>query len=176
MWPVIEIISEGVKEDFYIADVCVPAGDYDTVLYSINGASPMTRSLRAVISLAQGGFYDGDRVGASRFVGYRREGKWDMFASYDHNRIDLPTKDSAFSLDLTRIGVTYTFSAKASLGALVQHNGADDVIATNVRFSWLRTAKTGFFLVYNEFNDRGKIPGPSRKELVVKYTHLFDVF
>lgn len=175
IWPVFNIVTEGVKEDFYVADVLIPAGDYESIQYQLNAQTPTTRPLRGGIGLVQGGFYNGDLLNASLFVGYRRENRWNMFASYNHNRIDLPTKDSAFSLDLSRFGVTYTFSAKASLGTLIQYNGADDVFAANVRFSWLRTSNTGFFLVYNEFDDRGNIPGPNRKELVVKYTHVFDV-
>ena len=173
-WPVVNLISEGVKYDFDIVGVTVPAGDYDNVSYSINAASPATKPLRANVSLTQGGFYNGDRFNASFFLTYRVENKWDMYVAYNHNNIDLPTKDSAFTADLARLGVTYTFSAKARISALVQHNIAEDIFATNVRFSWLRTANTGFYLVYSEFDERQGL-GANRKQLVLKYTHLFDV-
>ena len=173
-WPVINLVSEGVKEDFDIVGVTIPAGDYDNLQFSINTTSPSTKALRATLSLLQGGFYNGDIFNAGLFLAYRVENKWDIFASYNHNNIDLPTKDSAFTADLARLGVTYTFSAKARLSALIQHNLAEDIFATNVRFSWLRTASTGFYLVYSEFDERRGI-GANRKQLVLKYTHLFDV-
>ena len=173
-WPVVNLISEGVKQDFDIVGVKVPAGDYDNVAYSINATSPSTKPLRATLSMSQGGFYNGDRFNAGLFLAYRVENKWDIHASYNHNNIDLPTKDSAFTADLARLGVTYTFSAKAKISALVQHNIAEDVFATNVRFSWQRTANTGFYLVYSEFDQRTGF-GANRKQLVLKYTHLFDV-
>lgn len=173
-WPVVNLITEGVKEEFSIVGVTIPAGDYDTVEYSINGSTPSTRPLRASFRLSQGGFYNGDRFNADLFVNYRVENKWDIFAAYIHNDIDLPTKDSAFTVDLARVGVTYTFSAKAQMSALVQHNLAEDIFATNIRLSWLRTASTGFYLVYSEFDERRGV-GANRKELVLKYTHLFDV-
>lgn len=174
IWPVINLVAEGVKEDFKIVGVTIPAGDYENLEYSINTASPSTKPLRASLRLSQGGFYSGDRFNASLFLSYRVENKWDIYASYTHNNIDLPTKDSAFTVDLARLGVTYMFSAKTHLSALVQHNLAEDIFATNVRFSWLRTANTGFYLVYSEFDERRGI-GANRKQLVMKYTHLFDV-
>ncbi len=173
-WPVVNLITEGVKYDFDIVGVTVPAGDYDNVAYSINATSPATKPLRATLSMSQGGFYNGDRFNAGLFLAYRVENKWDIHASYNHNNIDLPTKDSAFTADLARLGVTYTFSAKARISALVQHNIAEDIFATNVRFSWQRTANTGFYLVYSEFDQRTGF-GANRKQLVLKYTHLFDV-
>ena len=173
-WPVVNLISEGVKYDFDIVGVTVPAGDYDNVAYSINATSPATKPMRVSLSLSQGGFYNGDLFNAGLFLSYRVENKWDISLSYNHNDIDLPTKDSAFTADLARLGVTYTFSAKARLSALVQHNIAEDIFATNVRFSWLRTANTGFYLVYSEFDERRGV-GANRKQLVLKYTHLFDV-
>ncbi|MCY4096101.1 MAG: DUF5916 domain-containing protein [Gammaproteobacteria bacterium] len=173
-WPVINLVSEGVKYDFDIVGVTIPAGDYDNLEFSINTTSPSTKPLRATLRLSQGGFYNGDRFNAGLYLAYRVENKWDISASYTHNNIDLPTKDSAFTADLARLGVTYMFSAKARLSALVQHNIAEDIFATNVRFSWLRTANTGFYLVYSEFDERRGI-GANRKQLVLKYTHLFDV-
>ena len=173
-WPVINLVSEGVKEDFDIVGVTIPAGDYDNLQFSINTTSPSTKPLRATLRLLQGGFYNGDIFNAGLFLAYRVENKWDISASYNHNNIDLPTRGSAFTADLARLGVTYTFSAKARLSALIQHNLAEDILSTNVRFSWLRTANTGFYLVYSEFDERRGI-GANRKQLVLKYTHLFDV-
>ena len=173
-WPVINRQSEGVKQDFYIVDVLVPAGDYENFIFGINAGSPSTHPLRAFIGLGHGGFYNGDRFNADVSVSYRIENKWDIFASYTHNNIDLPTKDSAFTVDLARIGVTYPFTAKARLSALIQYNVAEEIFASNVRFSWLRTASTGFYVAYSEFDERRGV-GTKRQELALKYTHLFDV-
>jgi len=53
-------------------------------------------------------------------------------------------------------------------------------LSTNLRFGWLDTAGTGFFVVLNDSRHRGRfaetgIPaGPRQRQLVVKYTKLFD--
>ena len=98
-----------------------------------------------------------------------------MFLAYQHNDIDLPNQPGAFEVDLGQFGATCAFTAKTQLSALFQQNFADDVVAMNVRFSWLRSANTGLFVVYNEFDERGQTLGFFRKEVLVKYTHLFDV-
>jgi hypothetical protein len=59
---------------------------------------------------------------------------------------------------------------------LFQYNDVSDVWTTNLRYSWLRSANTGLFIVYNEANGFGGFDGvqPNRSVLI-KYSHLFDV-
>lgn len=174
-WPAVEFVREGVKEDFFIAGELIPAGNYDSVVYLINGSTPSTKALRARINLSQGGFYNGDRFGVSAYLSFQTERRWRLFISYQHNDIDLPNQPGAFKVDLGQFGATCAFTAKTQLSTLFQQNFADDVVAMNVRFSWLRSANTGLFVVYNEFDERGQALGYFRKEILVKYTHLFDV-
>ena len=77
---------------------------------------------------------------------------------------------------LTRLRLSYSFTPKILLQALVQYNDQDDEIGTNLRFSWLRTANTGFYIVYNEVNERGVDALPTGRELILKYSYMFDVF
>ena len=60
--------------------------------------------------------------------------------------------------------------------ALIQHNDEADVLSTNIRFSMLRTANSGLFIVYNEFDERFDGAPPPGREFIIKYTYLFDVF
>jgi hypothetical protein len=57
----------------------------------------------------------------------------------------------------------------------VQHNDRDKLLASNLRFSWLRSANSGLFIVYNETEDRLNSPGRPRREFIVKYSHIFDI-
>ena len=52
----------------------------------------------------------------------------------------------------------------------------DDALATNLRFSWLRKANTGLYLVFNDIQGYDAYPGaqPDRS-LIAKYTYLFDL-
>jgi hypothetical protein len=62
------------------------------------------------------------------------------------------------------------------LQALVQYNDATDIVATNLRFSWLQAANSGLFLVYNEVEDRDFGAPPRGRELILKYSRIFDIF
>ena len=60
--------------------------------------------------------------------------------------------------------------------ALMQYDDRSDVTALNLRFSWLQTANSGLYLVYNEL-DTDEFIGPleKRRELVIKYSRILDV-
>ena len=60
--------------------------------------------------------------------------------------------------------------------ALVQYNEQADKIGTNIRFSWLQSANSGLYLVYNEVDERGVGAPPTGREIILKYSHIFDVF
>ena len=58
----------------------------------------------------------------------------------------------------------------------MQYNDDSEALSTNLRFSWLRTANTGLYLVYNEFDERGVGALPTGREIILKYSYMFDVF
>ena len=78
------------------------------------------------------------------------------------------------SIGLMRL--VYSFTPKVALEALLQYNGVDDLLSTNLRFSWLRQANTGLYVVFNDINGYDAYTGqqPDRS-LIAKYTHLFDI-
>jgi hypothetical protein len=90
--------------------------------------------------------------------------------------VDLPVPNGDFTLTLTRLRLSYSFTPKILLQALVQYNDVSDVLAANLRFSWLQSANAGFYLVYNEVDDRNFGALPAGRELIVKYSRIFDVF
>ncbi len=54
-------------------------------------------------------------------------------------------------------------------------------MGTNIRFGWLDTAGTGLFIVYNDTEHLGEMDpfgfarGPRQRQLVIKYTKLFEL-
>ena len=81
-----------------------------------------------------------------------------------------------FKTNLGQLRVSYSFSPKTTIQALVQYNDQDDALAANLRFSWLQRANSGLFVVYNEIDDRavGAFKSPDRS-LTIKYSRIFDV-
>ena len=92
--------------------------------------------------------------------------------SVNHNDVDLDEGD--FEVTLTQLRLSYAFTPKMSVQAFVQHNDRDEVTATNLRFSWLRRANSGLFVVYNETEDKRIAPGRPRREFILKYSHIFS--
>jgi len=171
----INFTREGVKEAFDIVDgVTIQPGTYDhaevSIVFHTNQAAPLSFSLRTTV----GGRFGGDRVSLAPTLNYRIGEAFSSELSYRYNDFDLP--GGAFEANLARLRLSYSFTPKILLQALVQYNELDDVLGTNLRFSWLRTANTGLYLVYNEVDEQGISGRPAGREMILKYSHIFDVF
>jgi hypothetical protein len=168
------ITHEGVTTPFDIVDgVTVPVDEYDheeaqLVLLSDEGAA-FSASLRATA----GGLFGGDRVSLQPAVKYRIGETFSTELSWNYNDIDLPVTNGHFKINLARLRVSYSFTPKILLQALVQYDDRDDLVATNLRFSWLQSANAGLFLVYNEIDEEG-LRKP-RREIILKYSRIVDL-
>ncbi len=166
----------GVKEPFEIVDgVEIPAGTYKhteaQLVYFTDRSKPWSFRVRANI----GGRFGGDRVSISPRLRYRVGEKFETSLSFNYNDFDLPWANGDFTANLARLRLSYSFSPQVTLQALVQYNDTDDELGTNIRFSWLRTANSGLFLVYNEVDERGIGGLPTGREIILKYSHIFDL-
>ena len=167
----------GVIDAFEIVPgVIVPAGTYDHGEVSLNYFSNRSRSLSFEMRMIVGGRFGGDRVYLEPGVKYRIGERFRSELSFSYNDYDLPVPGGQFTANLARLRLSYSFTPKVQLAALVQHNDASDTLGTNIRFSWLRSANSGLFLVYNEVDEGGPGGRPTGREFIVKYSHIFDVF
>ena len=121
-----------------------------------------------------GGRFGGDRASISQWVNYRRGETFRASLNFSYNDFDLPGGE--FTANLARLRLSYSFSPKIQLQALIQYNELADTIGTNIRFSWLQSANSGLFLVYNEVDERAVGAPPTGREFILKYSHIFDVF
>ena len=72
--------------------------------------------------------------------------------------------------------MSYSFTPTRLWQALVQYDDRSDLIATNLRFSWLQAANAGLFLVYNEVDDDSIVGAMNkRREVAIKYSRILDV-
>ena len=171
----INITRDGIKEPFDIVDgITVQPGTYDhsewMIFFMTNRSAPLSFNMRATI----GGKFGGDRISISPEINYRIGEKFTSSLSVSYNDFDLP--GGKFSVMLSRLRLSYSFTPKILVQALLQYNDDSDVFGTNLRFSWLRSANTGFYLVYNEIDERSNGSLPKGRELIIKYNYIFDVF
>ncbi|MDX1383249.1 MAG: hydrolase, partial [Thermoanaerobaculia bacterium] len=173
----INLTYEGVKEAFEISPgIFVQPGEYDHaegfVAFGTDSGAPISWSMRTTV----GGFFGGDRVSSNQTLRLRYSEILTSEISWNYNNVNLPVGD--FDVNLGRLRLSYSPTPKLLLQLLTQYNDQDDDISTNLRFSWLRTASTGLFVVYNEIDEFGSNPVQARadRSLIIKYSHLIDVF
>jgi hypothetical protein len=170
------ITKSGVKAPFdIIPGTTIQPGTYDhneAMLRLIGDQSkPFNFSMLAII----GGRFGGDRLTLQPAINYRIGDKFSSELSYNYNDFDLPVPNGKFTANLMRLRLSYSFTPQVLLQLLTQYNEVSDTVSNNLRFSWLRSANSGLFLVYNEVDDQGLGALPRGREFIVKYSHIFDV-
>jgi hypothetical protein len=171
------IFRDGVTEAFEIVDgVWVDPGTYRAREVSLFFETDESKPLSFGMSATIGGKFGGDRVILSPFVSGRIGDKFSSSLSLEYNDYDLPVEGGDFTVTLAHLRLSYSFTPKILLQALIQYNDEDDSVATNLRFSWLRTASTGLYLVYNAFDETGVGALPTSRQIILKYSFMFDVF
>lgn len=171
------LTREGVRDAFEIVPgVVIQPGTYDhteaQLVYTGDQSQPLSFSTRMNI----GGRFGGDRISARNTLRYRIGEKFSSELTYIYNAFDLPVPGGDFTANLVRIRLSYSFTPKILVQMLAQYNEQADTLSTNFRFSWLQSANAGFYLVYNELDERGIGAPPRGKEVIIKYSRIFDVF
>jgi len=173
----VNFMHEGVTTAFEIVDgILVQPGEYDdhelALVFITNQGAPLSFRITSKI----GGLFGGDRVALAPKLRYRIGETFNTELSWEYNDIDLPGPGGAFKVNLGRLRLTYSFTPKISIQALLQYNERDDLLATNLRFAWLQSANTGLYLVYNEVDDDSLgAPSKPRREFILKYSRILDL-
>jgi len=173
----VNVTRSGLTDPFEIVDgVIVQPGTYDhaegQIVFHTNQAAPLSFSFQGIV----GGRFGGDRLSLGPELKYRIGETFSSELSYIYNKFDLPVPGGQFDANLARLRLSYSFTPKILLQALVQYNELDDVLSTNLRFAWLQSANSGLYLVYNEIDEGGVGALPAGREIILKYSHIFDVF
>ena len=173
--PAFNFTRDGVVEDFEIVEgIIVPADTYDHTEFILRGETDESQPLSYGFDATVGGRFGGDRASIAQWVAYRHGETFRTSLTFRYNDFDLPGGE--FTAHLARLRLSYSFSPRIQLQALVQYNELADTIGTNIRFSWLQSANSGLFLVYNELDERAVGAPPTGREFILKYSHIFDVF
>jgi hypothetical protein len=173
----VNFTRSGLTEPFDIIDgVTIQPGTYDHIegqlIFFTDQGAPLSFELSSIV----GGRFGGDRVSLEPIIRYRIGETFSSELSYYYNDYDLPVPGGQFQANLARLRLSYSFTPKILLQALVQYNELEDVIASNLRFSWLQSANSGLYLVYNEVDENGVGALPTGREIILKYSRIFDVF
>jgi hypothetical protein len=173
----INFTHEGVLQPFEIyPGVVVTPGSYantEAMLVGItNQGAPVSFETRVTL----GGFFGGSRVSAVSTLRGRIGEAFNSSVDYSRNDVSLP--EGRFVTNLVRVRLSYSFTPRVYVQALLQYNDVIDNWSTNLRFGWLQAANTGLFVVYNENRDTARDPlgiGVRDRSFTVKYSHSFDL-
>jgi hypothetical protein len=174
----INFTHEGVIDPFEIyPGVVVPQGTYEHAEAQIVGRTDQGAPLSLDTRVIAGGFFGGKRVSLEAGLRGRIGNSFNAYVDYERNDIDLPTGD--FVTNLVRMRLSYSFTPRIYVQALLQYNDLIDNWSTNLRFGWLQAANSGFYIVYNENRDpRPRTEGGlglRGRSVIVKYSHTFDL-
>ena len=158
----------------------VPVGVYDhaesQLTFNTNRGAPVSASISSTI----GGLFGGERVRLIPEVSVRLGETLNAQLRWDMNDITLP--GGHFTTNLASLRVSYSFTTRLFLQALVQYNDREDLWSSNVRFGLLSDANTGLFIVYNDIQGLGSLDphldidrSVFGRTLTIKYSQLFDL-
>ena len=177
----VNLTREGLFVPFEIfPGVTVPVGVYDhaesQLQFNTNRGAPVSAAIRSTI----GGLFGGKRIREVFDVAVRLGETLNAALIWDYNNLDLP--GGHFTTNLASLRVSYSFTTRVFLQALVQYNDRADLWSSNVRFGLLSDANTGLFVVYNDIQGLGSLDphldidrSVFGRTLTIKYSQLFDL-
>jgi hypothetical protein len=173
--PEVNIEHQGLQQPFAIArNVTLPVGSYEYTSmgfdFGTNPSAPFALLLRADV----GGFYDGTRRGGSVTLSARRGSSLSASLLTEYN--DVRLDQGNFTRVVIAPRVAYFFTPRIMFQTLVQYSNQVDAWTANARFSWLSTAGTGLFVVFNEGQEADgffRWNRPQSRSLILKYTRQF---
>lgn len=174
----INFVHEDVLDPFDIIDGQeVQVGTYDNAELQLVAFTNRGAPLSVGLEMKAGGFFSGDRVTLEPDIQYRIGDRFNSSLSWNYNNIDLKNEGGeSFRINVGILRLAYSFTPKMSLEALIQYDDRTDGVATNFRFAWLQSGSSGLYVVYNEVNQDDLLRNrETRKELIVKYSYVFDL-
>lgn len=171
----VNFVTKGLQDPFEIYDgIVIPAGSYHNSEAQLVGMTDDSKWISLVMRVTAGGFYSGNRVAISPTVQMRLGEQFVSELGWSQNDVDLP--QGQFTTDVGLLRMAWSFTPRITLEALLQYNNVDDLLSTNLRFSWLQEANTGLYVVFNDIDGLDAYTGaqPDRS-LIAKYTHMFDL-
>ncbi len=173
--PAVNIRREGLQNPFEIAPgIFIPPGSYDFTELAWRWNTDRSAWLFYDGALDAGGFFTGNRASLGTTINARYGATLNTSLTWSYNNVDLP--EGAFVTNLVQLRLNYSFTPSLSIQSFFQYNDQRDIWSTNLRFSWLNTAGTGLFVVYNDTEGLGDLLiGPQNRSFIIKYTHQFDV-
>ncbi len=178
--PGFNLTGEGLEEPFEIRPgIVIPGGSYNNLDMQFRANTNRSAPLSISGGWQWGGFYSGTRFGPNATIAYRYQ---DRFTTqFTARYFDVQLDEGSFTTSVLALKAAYSFTPRIYLQANFQYNDDTEDLGTNIRIGFLDTAGTGLFIVYNDaehlgyFDRTGFAHGPKQRQLVLKYSRLFEL-
>lgn len=173
--PATNLTLEGLKEPFEISPgIIIPPGAYRNTELAWKWNTDLSAPIAYSGELDYGGFFSGTRRSITTELVFRKGSRLSVSTKWTYNDIDL--REGSFIVNLGQLRFNYNFSPFIYFQSLAQYNDDADIWSANLRLTWLHTANTGLYVVFNTTEGLGDLLlGPQNRSLIVKYTHQFDI-
>ncbi len=168
---------EGLDEDFELndaGDVVFPPGQYHFNQGSAHVNTDPGRAVSVRAGVTAGGFYDGILQSYNGTLRLRPTDRLTFEGTYSRNHVEVQARNEFFTANVMIGRVSYAFSPRAFVRALVQTNDDDHEALTNVLFRYTYRPGADLFVVYNEARDyRLPVNMLKTRQLLLKLTMFF---
>ncbi len=162
--------KEVLYEPFEISDgVVLMPGEYSFDEAKVAFETGGHRALSGTIRLAQGDFYNGERVNIEGELTWRPSRYFSLSGQYEYFGVDLPQGD--FVTRLVQVRTDVAFSSRLSWSNLVQYDNVSEALGINSRLQWIPQMGRETYLVFNhelEDADRDNRFRSANADVVVK--------
>ncbi len=140
---------EGLDQPFQIAaGVRIPVGGYGFTHAQASYQFPPNYKVRGALRADIGQFYNGTKQTMSYAGRIEMSKQFTIEPTLSLNWVNLPA--GVFKTNLVQSRITYTFTPRMALGALVQFNSSARTLSSNVRFRWEYIPGSDLYVVYTE--------------------------
>jgi hypothetical protein len=153
----------------------IPVGDYRFKKFHADYQLGSQHAVSGLVGYDEGGFYGGRKRTVSFGMG-RVEPVSHLFVEpgLSFNWVDIP--QGAFIAKVVSSRVSYTFTPRTFIAAIVQFNSNNHSLSTNARLRWEYRPGSDVFLVYSDGRDteiRGRFPKLEARTFTIKVTRFF---
>ena len=144
----VERNTEVVTADFDLfGRLNVPVGRYEFDRIRAEVSTGMQRPVNVVLSVQDGGFFDGDRLEKFVEVEWRHSAYFSLAAIFEENDVELPS--GSFTSHLASFRTDIAFNSRWSWSNLIQYNNTSDAVGVNSRLRFIPEAGREMILVFN---------------------------
>ncbi len=172
---------EDVLEPFTVAgEVLIPSGRHTFGTMRLAHTSRSGRSWRVSGAGFLGGFFHGNRSGASLAPSWNLSRHLELSGRYEVNRITVPGSSTPLVTHLAQLRVLAARNVHLSGSGFLQYNSVNDRVSANLRLRYHFRDGTDLHLVLNETTALipGMESGPRHRDrgrtLALKYTHTLS--